>query len=147
MAKVPVVAIFAAIIPQDFSVCGKYLNLYSLVFRLSYGKFSALFTGDIHYETEEQLVQIHGDKLQSTLLKIPHHGNDTSTGPLLVYTVKPQLAVVMSTGCEWIVQRKFSSPGIPLYGTYCDGTITASTDGTTLVMECEKGCREFKLER
>lgn len=83
---------------------GLYLNLYSMVFRLSYGKFSALFTGDIHYETEEQLVENWGSQLKSTLLKIPHHGNDTSTGQSLVDVVKPQIAVVMSTGCEWLVQ-------------------------------------------
>lgn len=130
---------------SSFGEQGRYLNLYSLVFRLSYGQFSALFTGDIHYETEEQLVQTYGDQLQSTLLKIPHHGNDTSTGQALVDAVKPQLAVVMSTGCEWIVQRKFSSLGIPLYGTFCDGTIVVSTDGKTMQVECEKGCRQYEL--
>lgn len=124
---------------------GANLNLYSLVFKLSYGKFSALFTGDIHYETEEELVQIYGDELHSTLLKIPHHGNKTSTGQALVDAVNPQLAVVMSTDCEWVVLRRFSSLGIPLYGTFCDGTIVVGTDGTDMQVECDKGCRQFEL--
>jgi len=124
---------------------GLYLNLYSLVFRLHWERFSALFTGDIHYESEEQLVNTYGAALESTLLKIPHHGNNTSTGVSLLDAVNPQFAVVMSTGCEWTVQRPFSSRGIPVYGTFCDGDILVETDGQQLAVFCDKGKRELAL--
>lgn len=131
--------------PQEPSRHGICLNLYSLVFRLRYGQFSALFTGDLHFETEHELVQLYGNSLRSTLLKIPHHGNDTSVSQELVDAVNPAAAVVMSTGCEWIVLRKFSSLCIPFYGTYCDGTIQVRTDGQEMTVSCDKGSRIFPL--
>ena len=124
---------------------GGWLNLYSLVLRMTYGSFSALLTGDIHLEIEDELISTYGSGLRSTLLKIPHHGNDTSTGAPFVEAVNPTVAVVMSTGCEWLVQRKFSSIGTPLYGTFCDGNIIAQTDGTMLKIICDKGERMFQL--
>lgn len=127
------------------SLHGVYLNLYSLIFRIRLGGFSALFTGDIHYETEKELVALYGDRLRSTILKIPHHGNDTSVSQELVDTVNPAAAVVMSTGCEWIVLRKFSSLCTPFYGTYCDGTIRVTTDGREMTVSCDKGTRIFPL--
>jgi len=133
--------------PSDPSRHGVCLNLYSLVFRLRLGRFSALFTGDIHFETERELVDLYGKHLQSTLLKIPHHGNDTSVCQELVDAVSPTAAVVMSTGCEWVVLRKFSSLCIPFYGTYCDGTVRVSTDGSEMTVSCDKGSRVFPLEQ
>jgi len=124
---------------------GALLNWYSLVFRLTYGKFTALFTGDIHEEIEKQLVERYGENLHCTLLKVPHHGNETSTSKLFTETVNPALAVVMSTGCEWIVQRKFSNRCIPLYGTFSDGTVVAESDGQELTVSCSKGSRTYNL--
>ncbi len=120
-------------------------NVYSLVFRLSYGKISALFTGDIYEKAEEQLVQQYGEALKSTLYKIPHHGNDTSSSEFAVETVKPQLAVTMGRSCEWNVQKSFSNAGIFVYGPFYDGTVEVRTDGVVVQVECGKGFRQFPL--
>lgn len=124
---------------------GALLNWYSLVLRISQGQFSVLMTGDIHEEIEADLVKMYGYALESTVLKLPHHGNSTSTSQIFVDTVNPTLGVVMSTGCEWVVQRKFSNHQIPLYGTFCDGTITIDTDGEKMRVDCWKGQREYPL--
>lgn len=57
----------------------KDLNNNSLVFKLQYGEFSMLFTGDIEAKTENDLVSRYGKKLQSTVLKVAHHGSSTSS--------------------------------------------------------------------
>ena len=129
----------------DKSYQSELLNNYSLVFRLSYGKFSALFTGDIHLNIEESLVEQYGDALKSTILKIPHHGNDTSMGKTLLDCVNPKLGVSLGRTCNGIIWRKYCAADIPLYATYTDGDIIAETDGTVLTVNCKKGINEFIL--
>ncbi|MBQ6707934.1 MAG: MBL fold metallo-hydrolase [Clostridia bacterium] len=129
----------------DKSYQSELLNNYSLVFRLSYGKFSALFTGDIHLNIEESLVEQYGDALKSTILKIPHHGNDTSMGKTLLDCVNPKLGVSLGRTCNGIIWRKYCAADIPLYATYTDGDIIAETDGTVLTVTCKKGINEFIL--
>lgn len=130
---------------QPYKEQEKNSNIYSLVFKITYGKFSALFVGDIYKEAEEQLIQIYGNELGSTFYKIPHHGNDTSDPRFALDKVKPQVAVTMCRFCEWEVQKNFSNEGIVVYGPFYDGTITMQTDGNMLQVYCEKGYREFLL--
>lgn len=120
-------------------------NMYSLVFRLSYGDFSALFTGDIYEQTEKKMIETCREKLQSTLLKLPHHGSNTSASQAFMDIVKPQMAVTMCRSCEWEVQQRFSNADIPVYGPFYDGTIIAETDGKILQVKCDKGSRRFAL--
>lgn len=129
----------------DLSQQGDLVNNNSLVFRLSYGKFSALFTGDIHLTMEETLVEQYGDALKSTVLKIPHHGNDTSMGKTLLDCVNPSLGVSLGRACNGIIWRKYCAAGIPLYATYTDGDIVAETDGINLTVTCNKGTRDYTL--
>lgn len=68
-------------------------NDYSLVLRLSYGRFTALLTGDAPAEAE--VAAIHGvPEPRTTVLKVAHHGSTTSTSPALLRAVRPDLAVV-----------------------------------------------------
>ena len=66
----------------------------SVVFRLSFGAFAALFTGDAPTSVEEALVSRHGAALGASVLKVGHHGSNTSTGDVLLGTVQPALAMV-----------------------------------------------------
>src|SRR5262249_15116181 len=68
----------------------------SLVFRLTYGSFSALLPGDIEADAEEALLRT-GVDLQSDVLKAPHHGSDTSSTQAFVDRVRPR-EVVFSVG-------------------------------------------------
>jgi len=120
-------------------------NLYSMVFRISYKKFSVLFTGDIYEQSEKQLIYEEGNCLRSTVLKIPHHGNDTSTSQAFLDTVKPQLAVTMCRNCEWTVQQRLSNSHIVLYAPFCDGQICMTTDGNFLKVSCDKGDSQLTL--
>ncbi|HSJ31205.1 MAG TPA: DNA internalization-related competence protein ComEC/Rec2 [Longimicrobiales bacterium] len=66
----------------------------SVVFRLTFGAFAALFLGDAPVAVEEQLVARHGDGLASAVLKVGHHGSRTSTGAALLEAADPTVALV-----------------------------------------------------
>ncbi len=68
-------------------------NELSLVTRLDYGDFNALFTGDIGAETERRLLSDES-MLQCDLLKIAHHGSKYSSDAGFLETVKPGVAVI-----------------------------------------------------
>lgn len=68
-------------------------NLNSIVARLTYGRLSALFTGDMEAWNESQLLEF-GDDVRSAVLKVAHHGSDTSTTEAFVEAVQPAVAVI-----------------------------------------------------
>jgi competence protein ComEC len=53
-------------------------NNTSIVIRIVYGDTSFLFTGDAEQETEEKILK-SGQDIESTVLKVGHHGSSTST--------------------------------------------------------------------
>lgn len=69
-------------------------NDISAVFRLRYGDFTALFTGDAPASVEEALVARYGDGLRADVYKAGHHGSRTASSQALLATVHPALAVI-----------------------------------------------------
>ncbi len=67
-------------------------NEYSLVTKLDYENFSAVFTGDIGTETERRLLA-DGALVDCDLLKIAHHGSKYSSGLSFIHAATPSLAV------------------------------------------------------
>ena len=67
----------------------------SIVLKLSCGEISALLMGDVGVKTEEDLVaQYSGTQLRCQLLKVGHHGSNTSTGRAFLEAARPQYAVI-----------------------------------------------------
>jgi competence protein ComEC len=109
------------------------VNNNSVVLRLEYGRFSVLLTGDIMAEAENTLL-MSGRALDSLVLKVPHHGGDTSLTEPFLEAASPQLAII-SVG----VDNRFGHPnevtlekleGIDTYRTDLDGTIEVISDGS-----------------
>lgn len=72
-------------------------NNSSCVLKITTGAQSALLTGDIEKQSENQLVATDALKLQSTVLVVPHHGSKTSSSPDFVSAVAPRY-VLFSLG-------------------------------------------------
>ena len=70
------------------------LNNNSVVAKLKYINFSILFTGDIEQIAEEKLVSIYGDFLKSDILKVAHHGSNTSSMDKFLKLVNPKIALI-----------------------------------------------------
>ncbi|MGI6084902.1 MAG: DNA internalization-related competence protein ComEC/Rec2 [Acetivibrionales bacterium] len=68
-------------------------NELSLVVRLDYGGFSALFTGDIGFETEKRILNSNAD-LDCDLLKVAHHGSKYSSGKNFIKEANPSMSVI-----------------------------------------------------
>lgn len=70
-------------------------NAYSTVLHLTYGDFSALFTGDLEGEGEELVTQRLGEGIEPiTLLKVAHHGSKNSTSDEFLALTRPQIALI-----------------------------------------------------
>lgn len=74
-------------------------NDHSVVLILHYGDNKMLLTGDASLHKEHELVNFFGASLEADILKLGHHGSNTSTSGLFLDTVKPDVAIV-SAGCD-----------------------------------------------
>lgn len=68
-------------------------NNTSIVLRLTYGSTSFLFTGDAEREVEDWLCN-SGQNLKSTVLKVGHHGSNSSSTYQFIRNVAPDYAVI-----------------------------------------------------
>ncbi|HDY88985.1 MAG TPA: DNA internalization-related competence protein ComEC/Rec2, partial [bacterium] len=75
---------------QRYGITGENNN--SLVLRFNFHDSQVLFTGDIEEKTQKLMVSWE-QSLNSTLLKVPHHGGKTLNREF-VSTVNPELAVI-----------------------------------------------------
>lgn len=69
-------------------------NNSSVVFLLESGGKKALFTGDMEKELEVHLIEKFGDKLDVDILKVGHHGSDSSSSQNFVDIVSPFYSVI-----------------------------------------------------
>jgi len=80
--------------PQDATACrADDPDCNDLVLRLKYGDISFLFTADIDADTERNLV-IERAGLPSTVLKVGHHGSNTSSSLQFLAVVNPCAAAI-----------------------------------------------------
>ena len=72
------------------------LNNNSLVFKLIYNEFSTLFTGDIEEVAERRIIEEYKNSgtLNSTVLKVAHHGSKSSSINVFLEKVKPKIALI-----------------------------------------------------
>ncbi|MCL6587706.1 MAG: DNA internalization-related competence protein ComEC/Rec2 [Anoxybacillus sp.] len=68
-------------------------NNRSLVLYAQLGPLSWLFTGDLEKEGEQQLLALF-PHLHADVLKVGHHGSETSTSEPFLQTIMPKLAVI-----------------------------------------------------
>lgn len=112
------------------------LNNNALVCKLNYGKFSMLFTGDIEQKAEEAICKIYQDTnvLNSTILKVSHHGSKTSSTAKFLNLVKPKASVIgvgknNNFGHPNIeVLTRLEELGTKIYRTDEDGQITITVN-------------------
>lgn len=109
----------------------------SIVLKVSFGATSFLFTGDAERAEEQDLLN-SGVNLQSTVLKVGHHGSDTSTSYPFLRAVAPQYAVIsVGAGNSYghpteAVLSRLRDAGVTTFRTDMQGEITAVSDGHTI---------------
>ncbi len=115
-------------------------NNLSVVIRVTYGEVSFLLTGDVEQDVERYLVDTVGAGLHSHVLKVAHHGSNSSTSVPFLRTVGPDSAVI-SAGRENryghphpdVIDRLGTTIGDEsVFITARDGTVEYVTDGAAL---------------
>lgn len=115
----------------------------SIVLKVSFGATSFLFTGDAERAEEQDLLNA-GVNLQSTVLKVGHHGSDTSTSYPFLRAVAPQYAVIsVGAGNSYghpteAVLLRLRDADVTTFRTDMQGEITAVSDGQTINFSTEK---------
>lgn len=85
---------FKILFPTEKLIMQNPLNNNSIVSQLNYKSFKMLFTGDIEEIAEKEILNLQKDKLKSTILKVAHHGSNTSSTQEFINSVKPELALI-----------------------------------------------------
>jgi len=70
------------------------LNNCSIALRFFYNGHGLLMTGDIESPVENAMTKLFKSGLQSTYLKVSHHGSNTSSAPKFLERVQPRVAIV-----------------------------------------------------
>lgn len=117
------------------------LNDTSIVLKVTYQNVSFLLTGDASTKVEEKL---NPADLESTVLKVGHHGSSTATNEKFLNTVNPKYAII-SVGennqyehPHTTVLNTLAAHNITTYRTDQDGTIKVITDGTNIEINTSK---------
>jgi competence protein ComEC len=103
-------------------------NNASVVVRLSYGESSLLLCGDIESDLEYLLINEQYN-LNSTVLKVPHHGSDSASSPEFINAVNPAAVVISCgrysrkpAGLQQVVKR-YRKRGTKVYRTDANGAV------------------------
>lgn len=110
------------------------LNNTSIVLRVVYGDTSFLFTGDAEREEEQDILSA-GYILDSTVLKVGHHGSDSSTSYVWLREIMPEYAVIsVGKGNSYghpteAVLSRLRDADVKTYRTDMQGDVICVSDG------------------
>ena len=131
--------------PRPGIPVGESANNSALVLRITYGSVSFILTADIKAETESFLA-LMGAGIESTVLKVAHHGSKTSSTGEFIDAVDPEV-VVISVGANnsfghpnaEVVGRLMQQTGSEnIYRTDRQGNVEFITDGVELWVETQR---------
>jgi competence protein ComEC len=110
------------------------INNNSVVIKLTYGNFSALFTGDMEEHNEQRITN---KQIDVDVLKAGHHGSRFSSTDTFLQVVSPEVAVISSGENNTYghphkeaLERIESAGAEHVFRTDLNGTITLIANGT-----------------
>lgn len=121
------------VVVQIFSPLKTYstTNSMSPIIKVSYLGKSFLFVGDIQADAEKDMLDKYGEMLDADVLKVAHHGSDTSTSAEFLDIVSPQYAVIC------VGQNNYGHPNMSTIERLNDcGAKIFKTDNNKVRMVC-----------
>ncbi len=116
------------------------LNNYSAVLKLTYLDNTFLFMGDAETLSEEEITS----EIKADVIKVGHHGSDSSSSLEFVKKVSPEYAIIMvgegnsyNHPYQSIIDR-YESVGAKVLRTDLDGNIICDCDGSTVTCDGDK---------
>ena len=124
------------------------LNNYSVTAKFTHGQNSFLFTGDIEEQAERDILS-EGCDVSATVLKVAHHGSDSSSIKKFLIAADAQYAVIgvgspntHGHPTDTVINR-LETLGYEIYRTDYDGNIIFASDGITLEIITENSQAEI----
>jgi len=119
------------------------VNNNSIVLKITYGETSFLFKGDAERESEIDILEA-GYDVSATVLKVSHHGSDTSTTYPFLRAVMPEVAII-SVGQD----NQYGHPhdnllsrlrdaDVTIYRTDLQGDIIITSDGYNITVVTQR---------
>lgn len=122
---------------------GSGTNNTSIVLMITYGETKFLFTGDAEREAEQAILNSGAD-LSATVLKVGHHGSDTSTTYPFLREIMPGYALIsVGNGNTYghpteDTLSRLRDADVKVYRTDMQGDIKCTSDGKTVSFTVEK---------
>lgn len=126
--------------PTDYLAGEVPKNDDSLALRITYGRRSFLLTGDMEKPMERRLVE-SGALIHADVLKVGHHGSNTSSTDAFLDAVSPEFAAISDGFANSFrhphpqVLARLAAHRAVVFRTDLQGLITARTDGRNLTVE------------
>lgn len=120
------------------------INNYSIVVKISFGEMDVLMTGDAETSVEKEILD-SGENIDAEILKVGHHGSDTSTSTEFLDAVDPDYALISAkVGNKYnhptdSTMKKFKKRKTPVYRTDESGTVEAVITSDNVEFDCEPG--------
>jgi len=119
------------------------INNYSIVIKTDFGKNSFLFMGDAENTSELEMLSKKYD-LKADVLKVGHHGSDSSTGTEFLKAVSPRYAVIFigkdndygHPSAQTL--QKLNDNNVIIFRTDLNGTVTVKSDGNDLTFTTDR---------
>jgi competence protein ComEC len=118
---------------REFLVDNTDANEGSLVAKMNYREISFLFTGDIGFRAEQDIIR-NGYNIKSDILKVAHHGSNYSSSHEFIEKTSAQISIIQvgtnrygHPGKEALARIK--QPGGTVLTTLDNGTITIISNG------------------
>jgi competence protein ComEC len=134
------------------SVTYDELNDYSIVLQLVYGETKFMFTGDAEQTSEKEILARFSD-LKVDVLKVGHHGSNSSTTAAFLKAVAPQYAVISLGKYNQYgypsqeVTNRLEQARVKVYRTDNQGTIMATSSGKTITFSAGRSRRNKNNRR
>ncbi len=123
----------------------KDANEMSVVIKAVYDDISVLLTGDAEHKSEEAMLGIYKEgELDCDILKVGHHGSNTSTTDEFLDAVSPEVAVIScGQGNKFghphkATTDKLFEAEVHTYRTDLNGFVVIKTDGLSFSISTEK---------
>lgn len=125
-------------------------NNTSIVLKITYGQTSFLFTGDAEREAEQAILDRNAD-ISATVLKVGHHGSDTSTSYVWLREIMPEYAIIsVGEGNSYNhptdeVLSRLRDAEVKTYRTDLNGDIFLTSDGKTVTITTDKSASDDEI--
>ncbi|MBR2476970.1 MAG: MBL fold metallo-hydrolase [Clostridia bacterium] len=116
------------------------LNNYSAVIKLTYGNNSFVFAGDAEKKAEDEI----RTNIKCDVLKVGHHGSNTSTTKNFLKKTEPTYAIISCAQENDYnhphdkVLKRLEEAGVIVYRTDINGTIEVVSDGNNIEIHTER---------